>query len=318
MPEARKRVKADTGWRERVRTRLYRPFDERQVYWTDWMVDWPRPELTRHLDLKGNKALITTRITKDVFSVFATIKPPGHKSVGAYDVNYVFPLLVSSSGGIQGALAFESSKPQPNFAPGFLNALSKALNIPAVGHHGLPQGLTPEDIFNYAYAVLHSPGYRSRYAEFLKIDFPRLPLTSSLELFRALARLGGDLVALHLPESPKLGKPITRFVGNARTEIEKISYSDQTVWLDKAQSTGFAGVPENVWEFHIGGYQVCEKWLKDRKGRTLSKDDIVHYQKIVVALNETIRLMAEIDAVIEKHGGWPAAFTTGRPHTCSS
>ena len=83
-----------------------------------------------------------------------------------------------------------------------------------------------------------------------------------------------------------------------------------TVWLDKAQTIGFGGVPEPFWKFHIGGYQVCEKWLKDRKGRTLSQDDITHCQKIVVALSETIRLMAEIDRVIDEHGGWPAAFQT--------
>ena len=80
------------------------------------------------------------------------------------------------------------------------------------------------------------------------------------------------------------------------------------MWVDKAQTTGFRGVREDVWNFHIGGYQVCEKWLKDRKGRVLSKDDIAHYHKIVVALSETIRLMGEIDAVIEQHGGWPGAF----------
>ncbi|HEY8668280.1 MAG TPA: type ISP restriction/modification enzyme [Tepidisphaeraceae bacterium] len=80
--------------------------------------------------------------------------------------------------------------------------------------------------------------------------------------------------------------------------------------MDKKQKTGFAGVPEEIRNFHIGGYQVCQKWLKDRKGRTLSKDDLIHYQKIVVALHETIRLMKEIDEVIEKHGGWPGAFVT--------
>lgn len=89
---------------------------------------------------------------------------------------------------------------------------------------------------------------------------------------------------------------------------KKVAYSAGTVWIDKAKSEGFEGVPEPVWNFHIGGYQVCEKWLKDRKGRKLSQDDIAHYQKIVVALNETIRLMKEIDEVIEKHGGWPGAF----------
>ncbi len=165
--------------------------------------------------------------------------------------------------------------------------------------------LTPEDIFHYAYGVFHSPGYRSRYAEFLKIDFPRLPLTGKLELFRALARLGGELTALHLLESPKLDQPITEYIGGRSPEVEKISWSKNTVWLDKAQTTGFQGVREDVWNFHIGGYQVCEKWLKDRKGRTLSADDRTHYQKIIVALSETIRLMKEIDKVIEKHGGWP-------------
>jgi hypothetical protein len=113
---------------------------------------------------------------------------------------------------------------------------------------------------------------------------------------------------LHLLESPNLDKSITEFIGGRHAEVEKISWSKNTVWVDKAQTTGFKGVREDVWNLHIGGYQVCEKWLKDRKGRTLSKDDIAHYQKIVVALAETIRLMKEIDDVIEKHGGWPEAF----------
>jgi phage repressor protein C with HTH and peptisase S24 domain len=159
--------------------------------------------------------------------------------------------------------------------------------------------------------VFHSPGYRSRYAELLKIDFPRLPLTGNLELFRALARLGKELVTLHLLESPKLNHPITEYLGGRAPEVEKVSWSKNTVWLDKAQTTGFKRVREEVWNFHIGGYQVCEKWLKDRKGRKLSKDDIGHYQKIVVALSETISLMKQIDEVIEKYGGWPGAFQTG-------
>jgi SOS-response transcriptional repressor LexA len=112
-------------------------------------------------------------------------------------------------------------------------------------------------------------------------------------------------------ESPRLDQPMTEFIGHRDPEVEKVTYSNDTVWLDKAQTTGFRGVPENVWNFHIGGYQVCAKWLKDRKGRTLSADDLAHYQKIVVALSETIRLMQEIDEVIEQHGGWPNAFQTG-------
>ncbi len=106
---------------------------------------------------------------------------------------------------------------------------------------------------------------------------------------------------------------MTEYVGGRQPEVEGVWWSKRTVWVDKAQSTGFRGVPDTVWSFHIGGYQVCEKWLKDRKGRRLSKADIEHYQKIVVAISETIRLMKEIDEVIEALGGWPRAFQTGEP-----
>jgi hypothetical protein len=127
-----------------------------------------------------------------------------------------------------------------------------------------------------------------------------------------LATLGGELIALHLLESPKVENLITEYLGSRTPEVEKVSWSKNTVWIDKAQTIGFKGVREEVWNFHVGGYQVCEKWLKDRKGCKLYADDIRHYQKIVVALSETIRLMKKIDEVIEQHGGWPGAFTAGR------
>ena len=182
----------------------------------------------------------------------------------------------------------------------------------------------PEDVLAWIYAVFHSPGYRERYEAQLKLDFPRVPLPGSVEPFRKLAEAGHDLLALHVLESPKLDKPVTTYTGPRNPEVDRVGWSDGTVWLDagktsareghratKPGSIGFQGVPEEVWDFHIGGYQVCHKWLKDRKGRTLSDEDVAHYQKIVVALNETIRLMAEIDEVIEAHGGWPGAFQTG-------
>lgn len=201
---------------------------------------------------------------------------------------------------------------RPNLNPDFLKIVAEKLNLKFIsdGNVDLEYTFGPEDVFNYAYAVFHSPSYRTRYAEFLKIDFPRLPLTSSLDLFRTLSKVGGELVALHLMESPRLNTSITRWHGSTPSnEVEKVTYSDETVWIDKGQTEGFQDVPENVWNFHIGGYQACEKWLKVRKGRVLSAEDITHYQKIVVALNETIRLMKEIDEVIEEHGGWPGAFT---------
>jgi predicted helicase len=213
--------------------------------------------------------------------------------------------LHESSARSHGELSFDSTGTRANFTPAFAAALRAKLG-------NAPAKFTPEDIFHYAYAVFHSPGYRSRYAQFLKIDFPRLPLTGNLELFRALARLGGELTALHLLESPKLAQPITEFIGGRTPEVEKVSWSKNTVWIDKAQTIGFNGVREDMWNFHIGGYQVCEKWLKDRKDRKLTKDDITHYQKVIVALSESIRLMKEIDEVIEKHGGWPGAFSASK------
>jgi predicted helicase len=163
-------------------------------------------------------------------------------------------------------------------------------------------------VFNFTYAIFHSPTYRTRYADLLKFDFPRLPIPVNGILFRDLAGLGKMMISLQLLEAGNLDQLYPRYIGRHDPEIEKVSWTRDTVWVDKAQTSGFSGVSESVWNFHIGGYQVCEKWLKDRKGRTLSNEDVVHYQKIVVALSETIRLMKEIDEVIELHGGWPGAF----------
>ena len=160
----------------------------------------------------------------------------------------------------------------------------------------------------------------------LKLDFPRVPTPNNRHIFQQLARLGAELLALHLMESAKLDYFITTYTDLKNPEVERVGWSNDTVWLDAGKTSareghratkpgtiGFRGVPEAVWDFHIGGYQVCHKWLKDRKGRTLSDDDIAHYQKIVVALNETIRLMRDIDEVIDQHDGWPGAFQVEAP-----
>jgi hypothetical protein len=111
-------------------------------------------------------------------------------------------------------------------------------------------------------------------------------------------------------ESPLLEKTITKYLGPSNPEVEKVSYSEKTVWINKVLTIGFCDVPEEVWNFKIGGYQVCEKWLKDRKGRTLSKDDISYYQKIIKSISETINQMHQIDKVIERFGGWNNSFQT--------
>jgi len=160
----------------------------------------------------------------------------------------------------------------------------------------------------YIYAILNAPTYRERYAEFLKVDFPRLPLTSNADLFRTLCKLGARLIELHLLE--KFGKITTRFPVSGNNVVDKINYTYNQqepekgrVWLNKTQYV--EGIPLEVWDFHVGGYRVCEKWLKDRKGRQLTFSDLQHYQRVVATLTETITLMGQIDEAIEAHGGWP-------------
>jgi hypothetical protein len=340
LPEARLRLQADPQWRDRVQWCLYRPFDFRPIYWTTGMVDWPRPQVMRNMLQGPNRALaISKSVEIGRFEhVLCTNRIIGHHSVSLKEVNYILPLhrYPTEKEAAMGILK------EPNLCPAFLDSLAgitgRELNLklpPEDQDTVRDVSFSPEDVFHYIYALLHSPTYRSRYKEFLKFDFPRIPLPGCPEVFDALLPLGAGLVALHLMESPALNHPITTFVGNdsasftematAGPRVEKVSFTPLpsegegpgvrgTVWIDKAKTQGFRGVPEAVWNFHIGGYQVCEKWLKDRgpkkgnPGRILTPEDVTHYHRIVVALNETIRIMAEIDEAIEEHGGWPGAF----------
>ena len=288
---------------ERVVPVNYRPFD---IRWTFYHKDChasPQRRVNEPMLMWKNIALCIPRqlaaLPFEHCFVTNHVTEMSLISNKTKEANRVFPLFIGYDEGL-----FDKAA-HTNLSPEFVQRL-----VAEFGGEKPSRQLTPEDIFHYAYAVFHSPNYRTRYAEFLKIDFPRLPLTGSLELFRALSHLGGELVALHLLESPKVNTFITRFEGKGDNSIPKKPFwKDGAVWINATQC--FEGVPEAVWNFHVGGYQVCEKWLKDRKSRTLSIDDIAHYQRVVVALNETIRLMAEIDQVIEQHGGWPGAFQSG-------
>jgi predicted helicase len=306
-----KRELSDGIWRKKIIPLHYRPFDTRFTVYDSNIAVHRRERVTKHLISGGNIAMLTSRMTKgETFKhVQVTRLVPEVICMSPMTSNngFVFPLWLKADVAqtLQiNIVGISENGRRLNLGREFLENLSAILCVKHLSVFGIPAGLTPEDIFNYIYAILHSPTYRKRYAEFLKIDFPRVPLTSNVELFRSLATLGGELVALHLLEAPKVNDFITRFTGKGDNSIpKKPTWEENAVWINPTQR--FEGVPENVWNFHIGGYQVCEKWLKDRKGRTLSTDDITHYQRIVVALNETIRIMAEIDQVIDEHGGWP-------------
>ena len=313
-----------TNWQDATLQIAYRPFDLRWTVYNRNVAVHQRLRVTRHFLGKRNVGICVGKAGQVVGSgewnlVSCTRQP--------VDFNYfyrggacVFPLnLLPQEYGLS-----RINDPNINIESSFLRELEYSNSVERdYTTSRAHAAVTPETTIGFIYAVLHSPEYRSRYADFLKIDFPRVPSTAKLHLFGMLSRLGDGLMALHLLESPNVGKFITTYAGPRNTEVGRVGWSDGTVWLDsrktnareghratKPGTIGFKGVPEEVWDFHIGGYQVCHKWLKDRKGRRLSDEDVAHYQKIVVALNETIRIMTEIDEVIEAHGGWPDAFQT--------
>ena len=156
----------------------------------------------------------------------------------------------------------------------------------------IKEEVSPLELFDYIYAVLHSPSYRAKYKEFLKIDFPRIPYPENAEEYHRLAAIGEQLRKLHLMEKVPPTKH-AQFNNPGSNMVDKPEYKGGSVWINKEQC--FEDVPETAWNFYIGGYQPAQKWLKDRKGRTLTFDDIAHYRKIITVLLETDRLMKEID-----------------------
>lgn len=304
----------DSNWSKSICRCLYRPFDYRMLLYHDSVIERSRREIMFNMLVDRNIGLIATRqvTSLDYCHVNASRYPIEYKS-GSHDRNtQFFPLYLyptPKKTGQQGLHEEEIKTRKPNLAPEFVAELEAKLKLTFIpdGQGDLKKTFGPQDVFYYIYAVLHSPTYRSRYAEFLKIDFPRVPLTSSKPLFRKLITKGKKLVELHLMESDKLADTTASGVDlNAhlelKNEVVKVTYDDRhkRVYINKGQY--FSGVEPAVWNFHVGGYQVCHKWLKDRKGRKLNYDDITHYQKIVLALRETIRLMGEIDEAIPE---WP-------------
>jgi len=304
---AQKDLKASGLKEELVTPVLYRPFDLRFTYYTGQtrgFICMPRPEVMRHMLAVENLGLCISRgteISGGWEHIFCSKVIIEHHTVSIKEVNYLFPVYHYPQG------LFEQGKPTPNLNHKFLEDLSRRLGLAFMPENrgDLADTFGPEDVFFYAYAVFHSPTCRQRYSEFLKNDFPRLPLTGDKVLFVALVGLGAELVSLHLMESPHLENLITRFPVPGSQVVEGVRYEDSArrVYINSEQY--FEGVPPDVWAFTIGGYQVCHKWLKDRKGRTLTFVDLHHYQRVIVALAETIRLMGEVDSVIMAHGGWP-------------
>jgi len=282
---------------------LYRPFDIRHLFYHDAVIERGRREVMCHM-LQPNLALLTHRreeiqIPYTHFLVTNLISE--HGALSSKTTNYHFPLYLyresDSSGSrrrtgvsrYQTMFVFEPAAAysirHANISSDLLISLSNAYKKEA----------SPENIFHYIYAVLYSNAYRKKYAEFLKTDFPRVPFTKDYKLFNKLAGKGEALVELHLFKSGKLIKPIAKCEGSGNLRVEKVTYDPTKACVYINPEKWFTGVPPEVWEYHIGGYQVSEKWLKDRKGRQLSFEEVSHYARVVTAIAETITIQRSLD-----------------------
>ena len=329
----------------RYTTRVeWRPFDHRYMVSHPSYVARLNDRVLKNVG-DGRIAFVTVRqlanLPFDHIFVAADRTDQHYISVRTKEGGVVFPLWLTAQG--------TETRTLPNIAPAFANRVAALTGLayddcvegPKQGalagviapkpeqtamfatrrERGDPgHSFGPRDLFDWIYAVLHSPAYRSRYADYLKSDFARVPLPGSAALFEALVPLGTRLVALHLldaPAAPDLAdpKPI-RFVGNVEPRVAaKPEFKAGRVHINAG--CWFEDVPERAWNFHIGGYQPAQKWLKDRAakggkkasdGRVLTPDDLLHYRRMITAMDATIDIMAQIDTIIDQHGGWPTAF----------
>jgi predicted helicase len=308
LDKVRKAILSDDKWKAKIITCLYRPFDLRYCYYSDVVMDRPRKELLNHVFRKDNLVFNLPRIVKLQEWRHSLISNVPCTAI-SMDVNgsYIFPLYLypTNQPTLDKNIINQSHERKPNLSPEFITQFSEKLGLEFIfdGKGDKTKTFRPEDIFNYIYAIFHSPNYRQRYAEFLKIDFPRVPLTANAALFWELVIKGDKLVKYHLIK--ETGTEISTYPIPGSDLVEQVKYHEnhQQIWINSQQY--FDQVPQQIWNFYIGGYQVCQKWLKDRKGRRLNFDDISHYRNIISIISETVKIMEDIDKIIEKYGGFP-------------
>jgi predicted helicase len=256
----------------------FRPFDRRSCFFGTEFMDYPRRELVDHVLGRSNLQLLVSRQigTASWRHSFIALEPAESCCIsdGSTEQNYCFPLL------LQG----ENSTTSENVSAAF----RAFLDTRYARHY------EPQEILGFIYAVLYAPTYRARYAEFLRIDFPRIPFPERAEDFEELSRLGWAVVEAHLLRTLPHRK-LAAYHGKGGHEVEFVRYSetDQSIAINTTQS--FRPVAQAVWDFHIGGYQVLDKYLKSRKGRKMSLDEIDHVPKVADVLAFTIDQMAKID-----------------------
>jgi predicted helicase len=277
----------------------FRVFDDRWIIYENKALKRDRGNLMKHFFKKDNLGLVSIKrsrsqdLWKYIFvSNLMTTEPT---TITALDNNFLFPLYLYPENTAQQTIGLKAER-IPNLNAEIVKQIADKQGFTFTNEkEATKDTFAPIDILDYIYAVLHSPTYREKYKEFLKIDFPRVPYPKDKETFWQLVKLGGEIRQIHLLESPTVDRYITQYPEDGNNIVTKPKYQDGKVYINDTQY--FDNLPQVAWEFCIGGYQPAQKWLKDRKGRKLEFDDILHYQKIIVALTETDRLMNEIDKI---------------------
>lgn len=283
LPKARVALRANFS-DELLAKITYRPFDTRWVAYTEDIIDWPRADFMRHFGRIGNFGISFNRgIEEDrpFCDVFVFQEMIQHHSLSNKEANNIAPLYLYPA---------EDELDQTrrvNFDDKLYAALRKKAKHPKRGE------ADEVAVFDYIYGVLHCPAYRETYAEFLKIDFPRIPWPATPDVFWDVSDKGGQMRRLHLMEPDAIGETPFAFMGEGDNTVSKPDCRDGKVWINGSQF--FDAVPPESWRFCIGGYEPAQRWLKDRKGQTLNFDDVKHYQRILKILSETDRIMKTID-----------------------
>lgn len=268
---------------------------------TNGLMGRPRFEMMKNIISKENYSICLLRSLVDttIFSSIFISKNLVDKNLFGFQTS-IFPIYIYTESAKQQAI-HQNGYRTPNFNSEIVQQIAEKLDLIFTPEKDTSAGsasnntFAPIDILDYIYAVLHSPAYREKYKEFLKIDFPRVPYPKDASTFWSLVEKGGAIRALHLLESPLLDTFITTYPESGTNQVGKVRYDNEKVYINETQY--FDKVPQIAWEFYIGGYQPAQKWLKDRKDRVLTFEDILHYQKIIIALTETDRLMKEIDGL---------------------
>lgn len=293
LTDKRKALGKDKNRSDTFTSLLYRPFDTITYFHHDAVVDRPRNEVMHHMIGNQNIGLVTVRqVTAGQFNHVTCSSVPIEMKTCSHDRGtnlfplYLYPSLEDEkkpkSGLFEKDDPFEGKERIENFSPKFQTFVDDKYK-----HH-----YSPEEILGYIYAVLHSPTYRQKYLDFLKIDFPRIPFVNQRKTFEALAALGWELIQAHLLKT--IPDTLTVDITAGDFTVEKPRYDPQHERLHINKTQYFAPAPQDVWAFHIGGYQVLDKYLKSRKGRTLSLDEIENIQNVVNVLRFTIDQMRRI------------------------